>query len=145
MEIRHRSISNHLLPDPSADSSCIVSLICPSNHFLNSMGNMAPWSACVLIITSWLCACVLIISFGLHILVSFVQGGHVELSSFHVSTTKRPIPNDSLVFEALALASISVIHSMLDQSEIHHHSSVTLCVTLPIFNISKVHENQRSQ
>ena len=97
------------------------------------MGNMAPWTACVLIITSWLCACVLIISFGLHILVSFVQGGHVELSSFHVSTTKRPIPNDSLVFEALALAYISVIHSMLDQSEIHtHHQS--LCVILPIFN-----------
>ena len=79
------------------------------------MGNMAPWTACVLIITSWLCACVLIISFGLHILVSFVQGGHVELSSFHVSTTKRPIPNDSLVFEALALlAYISVIHLMFD-------------------------------
>ena len=98
------------------------------------MGNTAPWSACVLIITSWLCACVLIIPFGLHILVSFVQGGHVGLSSFHVSTTKRPIPNDSLVFEALALASISVIQCLTNLKYMYTPSA-PLCVILPIFNI----------
>ena len=144
MEIRHRSISNHLFPDPSADSSCMKSYLSfqPFPQLHGQHGALECMCSHNNQLAVRMCS-----HYSLWIAHSCVLRpgracGVVQFPRFHDQTS-----NSKRFTRIRGTGSGVRISHSLDVGPIRntYTPSVTVCVTLPIFNISKVHENQRSQ